>query len=281
MHSLIDPSLGLCESQRSKEYNGDEKLVERSVNNLEWTDSGSTLAVVEDARCPHHFSLPIQYFCLDYCNGEGCFCSECALTKHANCDVRTLREAHSVVISSVVCKWANQLAARLENLRIVFAQQLQDKREEWTTRLQESHASLYRVTNDMDASLCEMEASLVKWLSDLHQEFMHDLEAIKTKTMSVIDSYAKNATTLRQQRRLSHTDLLLFYNANYANLRQMLLGLTPRDSERVAQAECKHLKDKIEAMNKCALQVTETLAKLDQNIRNYGQVPTAPVSTPM
>ncbi|KAK1444035.1 hypothetical protein BgAZ_209110 [Babesia gibsoni] len=245
-------------------------LTKRSIDPLEWSVPGVSFASVENVRCPHHYLLPIQYFCLDCKNGEGCFCSECALTRHATCNVRTLDEAYTCIMNNVIRKWASQFSCRSDNLEVIFAQQLADKREEWTMKLQEVQTALCKTYDDINSTLRELETSLTKWLKQSHKIYSQEHEKIYSHVKSTLDSYAANAEMLRRQRRLPPARLLLFYNENYVKLRQMLLGTTPRDSERVIGNATRHLGTRLDNISATSVGYSKILTQLERDIRQAG-----------
>lgn len=273
MYDLLDNAISLKPAEApaaSDRMTGTPRLTRRSVDPLEWCQPGVSFASVENVRCPHHYSLPIQYFCLDCKNGEGCFCSECALTRHATCDVRTLEEAYTTILNSVIRKWASQFNCRSENLEVTFAQQLSDKREEWTMKLQEVQTALLKTYDDVHGTLRELEASLIQWLKQSHQMLSQEHEKVYNHVKTTLDSYAANAEMLRQQRRAPATRLLLFYNENHTKLRQMLLGTTPRDSERVIGNATRHLGVRLDNISATAVEYSKALTKLERDIRQAG-----------
>ncbi|ORM41605.1 uncharacterized protein BXIN_2695 [Babesia sp. Xinjiang] len=242
----------------------------RSIDAQEWVQSGVSFASVENVRCPHHFALPIQYFCLDCKYGEGCFCSECALTRHATCDVRTLDEAFTVVVNNVIRKWASQFSSRADGLEVTFTQQLIDKREEWTMKLQEVQGSLLKTCEDITTTLRELENSLMRWVTQSHKTFAQENEKVCEHVERTLESYASNAEMLRQQRRLPAARMLLFYHENHAKLKQMLLGTTPRDSERVIRQAVRHLGTRLDNINAICVDYEKAILQLERKIRQAG-----------
>ncbi|GIX63353.1 tripartite motif protein, putative [Babesia caballi] len=273
MYELLDSAISLkpgAPAEAAGRGADGPTLGRLGVDHLEWSQPGTSFASVENVRCPHHFALPIQYFCLDCKNGEGCFCSECALTRHATCDVRTLDEAYTMVLNNVIRKWASQFTSRADGLDVTFAQQLADKREEWTMKLQEVQGALLKSCDDISTTLRELEHSLLRWLTQSHQSFTQEHEKVCAHVERTLESYAANAEMLRQQRRLPPARLLLFYNENHARLRQMLLGTTPRDSERVIGQAARHLGTRLDNINATCVEYSKLLTQLERSIRQSG-----------
>ncbi|AFZ79874.1 hypothetical protein BEWA_027230 [Theileria equi strain WA] len=244
---------------------GEPMLVNRAIDMMEWTHSGGTFVSIENARCPHHYQLPIQYYCLD-CN-ENCFCSECALSRHSKCDVRTLDEAFPVIVYNFLKKWISQLSTRCENLDVGFTHLLQDKQQEWILKLQELQLILSRVNGDALNAMKNLQSEIEAWLAENREKVTAEYQKFKEEVEQVLESYATNAKMLREQRKLSPAKLLYFYNQNYQTLRQMLLGATPRDSEFVIQMIPKQLKGHIDAVNGAFLGVSNILNSAEHNVR--------------
>ncbi|EDO08698.1 hypothetical protein BBOV_III011460 [Babesia bovis T2Bo] len=255
------------ESTRTSDAPG---LTRHSIDSQEWSQPGVSFASVENVRCPHHYALPIQYFCLDCKFGEGCFCSECALTRHASCDVRTLDEAYNMILNNVIRKWASQFSSRTDSLEVTFAQQLVDKREEWTMKLQEVQTAIMKTSDDITTTLRDMETKLLQWINQSHKSFMEEHDRLCEHVESTLESYANNAEMLRQQRRLSPARLLLFYHENHVKLKQMLVGTTPRDSERVIRQATRHLGVRLDNINSTCVEFEKEIAHLERSIRNAG-----------
>ncbi|GBE59840.1 tripartite motif containing protein, putative [Babesia ovata] len=271
MHKLLESAIPLGpEKAKSKVSKSSDtvSLRSHSIDPVELTKPGATFASVENLRCPHHFALPIQYFCLDCKDGEGCFCSECALTRHATCDVRTLEEAYTTVLNNVIRKWASQFSSRADGLELTFAQQLEDKREEWSMKLQEAQSVLNRMCDDVTTTVRELETSLTRWLNQSHRSFAQEHDKIRDHVESTLESYAKNADMLRQQRRLPAARMLLFYNENHVMLRELLLGTTPRDSERMIAQATRHLGVRLDNINATAVEYSKLIRQLERNIRH-------------
>ncbi|GFE55199.1 tripartite motif containing protein, putative [Babesia ovis] len=272
MYHLLENAIPLKPAKGTDTKMGTDApgLTRRSIDPQEWAQPGVSFATLENVRCPHHFALPIQYFCLDCKYGEGCFCSECALTRHATCDVRTLEEAYAMVLNNVIRKWASQFSSRADSLEVTFAQQLIDKREEWTMKLQEVQSAMLKASEDVTSTLREMENSLLRWLTQSHKSFTQEHQKLCEQVESTLESYASNAEMLRQQRRLSTTRLLLFYHENHAQLKQMLVGTTPRDSERVIRQATRHLGVRLDNINSTCLEYEKEIACLERKIRQAG-----------
>ncbi|CDR95977.1 hypothetical protein, conserved [Babesia bigemina] len=271
MHKLLENAIPLGpEKAGTKSSTPLETTAARrqSMDPLDLTKPGAAFASVENVRCPHHFALPIQYFCLDCKDGEGCFCSECALTRHATCDVRTLEEAYTTVLNNVIRKWASQFTTRADGLELTFAQQLEDKREEWTMKLQEAQGVLNRMCEDVTTTVRELETSLVRWLNQSHRSFAQEHEKIREHVENTLESYAKNADMLRQQRRLPAARMLLFYHENHVMLRELLLGTTPRDSERMISQATRHLGVRLDNINATAVEYSKLIRQLERSIRH-------------
>ncbi|KAF5153693.1 B-box zinc finger family protein [Theileria parva strain Muguga] len=197
--------------------------VTREVGKLCTLDSLGSHVMIENARCPDHYELPIQYYCLS-CNVH-CFCSECALTTHSHCDIMTLTEAFTTVVNTQVNRWISQINTRSENLQISFKKLLEDKRDQWTLKLQDLINNSVQTNNKLQEDMEEIRASVSEWVEQSNKRLTSEIESRKSEINNLLKELEEITKKLRNERNNQNkTQLLYFYNQNYNYLREIILG---------------------------------------------------------
>uniref|UniRef100_A0A3B0MT14 B-box zinc finger containing protein, putative n=1 Tax=Theileria annulata TaxID=5874 RepID=A0A3B0MT14_THEAN len=242
------------------------KEVNREIGKLDSIDSIG-LATIENARCPEHYELPIQYFCLT-CNVH-CFCSECALSSHSGCEVLTLKEAYNTVVNTYINKWISQISTKSENLQVSFKKVLEDKRDQWTLKLQDLINNSKQMHNKINDDLELIKNRMSEWVANNNKEIQNELETYTEEIDKIVQEYEEMIEKLRTERNNKNlTEILQFYNENCEYLRQIILGDTPRDVEYFVKNAPKHIRDRINISNNTFKEMTNKLTELQQNIRN-------------
>ncbi|UKJ90679.1 hypothetical protein MACJ_001613 [Theileria orientalis] len=244
------------------------KLVKRETGGLDTLESVGSFASIENSRCPDHYDLPIQYFCLN-CKRH-CFCSECALTNHQNCEVMTLDEAFKYILNNEINKWIAQLSTKSENLQVGFRLFLGDKRELWALKLQDLQNNSARTNQIVYNTLQEVNSSTRNWISEKNRQIQDQYQDYKKQVEQILVKYEDVAKSLREERKSPPAELLRFYNKNYQHLRQLLLsGILEhgKDLECVVKNTPKQLKSEIAAGNAKFKKVAGLLSNFQYNIR--------------
>ncbi|CCF72595.1 tripartite motif protein, putative [Babesia microti strain RI] len=204
--------------------------VAREVERLEWADSESSLAILENFRCPNHYKLPIQYFCLDCL--IPCVCSECALSRHSNCNVKTLPEAFSTVLHEYVRKWAAKLSARKQNLETTFLDLLEDRKVEWSEKLQIAKLQVSKSNSQMTQTIMESKDKITNLFTNKITDFISQCKKDEDLTLNLTKHLRDNASMLRDRTSGKYNDieLLTFFNQNAEMLRRILSGRDAQSS---------------------------------------------------